>query len=197
MDFGNIITLVLFLVFIVYPFLKRKKMQKPGKSKQSGFSLLGKLNEVLKEAAREMEAQTQQARKKEAPRQSKHPGEPNESLFDQAGEKSVNQTFWDEIDDREDVDFYPDDADAQILEPIESFSEKPLFVSTKEEFHGKAPRIPEARDSKPAALKPFGHDAMQTSCLRSGPRRLPARARGLRKAVIWSEILGKPVALRD
>ena len=197
MDFGDFITLILFLVFIVSPFLKRKKAQKPGESKQSGFSVLGKIREALKEAAREMEAQVEQARKKETPGQGKHLRELNERPFDQAGEESVNQTFWDEIDDREDVGFYSDDAEAQVLDPIESIYEKPLFVSTKKEPLRKAAKIPETRDSKPLTLTSFGHDAMQASCPRSGPRRLPARARGLRKAVIWSEILGKPVALKD
>lgn len=194
MDFGDFITLILFLVFIVSPFLKRKKAQKPGESKQSGFSVLGKIGEALKEAVREMEAQAEQARKKGAPGQKKHPRELNESPFEQARDESVNQTFWDEIDDREDVGFYSEDADAQVLESI---YEKPLLVSTNKEPHRKAAKIPETRDSKPLTPNSFGHDTMQASCPRSGPRRLPARARGLRKAVIWSEILGKPVALKD
>jgi len=195
MDFRDFITLILFLVFIFAPFLKRKKnknAQKPDKSKQSGFSVLGKIREALKEAALEMQAQAEQARKKEAAGQRRHPRELNENPFDQVGENAVNQTFWDEIDDREDVGFYPENADAQVIEPLEPVNEKPLCVSTKKEPHRKAAKIPEARG--PTF---FGHDAIQTSCLRAGPRRLPARTRGLRKAVIWSEILGKPVALRD
>ncbi len=163
MDFGDIITLILFLVFIVSPFLKRKKTNKagkPAKSKQSGFSVLGKLKEVLKEAAREMEAQAEQARKKEASGQSNRLREPQSRPVDQAGEESVSQTL-------------------------------------KKEPRRKAAKIPETRGSRSLTQKSFGHDAMPTTCLRSGPRRLPARARGLQKAVIWKEILGKPVALRD
>ncbi len=200
MDFGDFITLILFLVFFLSPFLKikkTKKAQKPGESKQSGFSVLGKIREALKEAAREMEAQVEQARKKELSGQNKRTREPKRSPFDQAGEESINQTFWDEIDDRTDSDFYPDGAKVQVLEQIEPVNEKPLFISTKKEPHRKAAKIPETRHSKPATRKSFKHDAMQTPCPRSGPRRLPARARGLRKAVIWSEILGKPVALKD
>ncbi|MGD9824010.1 hypothetical protein [Desulfobacter sp.] len=163
MDFGDIITLILFLVFIVSPFLNRKKTNKagkPAKSKQSGFSVLGKLKEVLKEAAREMEAQAEQARKKEAAGQSNRPLEPQSSSGGQTGEKYVNQTL-------------------------------------KKGPRRKAAKIPETRGSRSLTQKSFGHDAMQTSCLRSGSRRLPARSRGLQKAVIWKEILGKPVALRD
>jgi len=196
MDFGDFITLILFLVFIVSPFLKIKKTQKPGKSKQSGFSVLGKIRETLKEAAREMEAQIEQARKKEAPGQKRPPRELNERPLDQAGKKSVKQTFWDEIDDREDVDFYSGDADAQVLEPID---EKPLWGSTKKEPQRKATRGTEKRESKPLPLNAFGHNAMQASYPRASPRQLPARdrARGLQRAVIWSEILAKPVALKD
>ena len=196
MDFGDFITLILFLVFIVSPFLKIKKTQKPGKSKQSGFSVLGKIRETLKEAAREMEAQVEQARKKEAPGQKRPLRELNERPLDQAGKKSVKQTFWDEIDDREDVDFYSDDADAQVLEPID---EKPLWSSTKKEAHRKATKRTETRESKHLPLNAFGHNAMQASYPRPNPRQLPARdrARGLQRAVIWSEILAKPVALKD
>lgn len=198
MDFGDFITLILFLVFIVAPFLKRKKAQKPGESKQSGFSVLGKIREALKEAAREMEAtQVEQARKKEVPGQNNRLGALKERPLDQSGDESVNQTFWDEIDDREDVAFYPDNPDAQVRDPIDSVNEKILFVSTKKEPHRKAAKRQETRNSKPLTLNSLGHDAMQASCPRSGPRRLPARARGLQKAVIWSEILGKPVALKD
>ena len=111
----------LFLVFFLSPFLKikkTKKAQKPGESKQSGFSVLGKIREALKEAAREMEAQVEQARKKELSGQNKRTREPKRSPFDQAGEESINQTFWDEIDDRADSDFYPDGAKVQVLEQI-------------------------------------------------------------------------------
>ena len=195
MDFSDFITLILFLVFILAPFLKRKKnekAQKPDKSKQSGFSILGKLNDVLKEAAQEMQAQAEQARKQKATGQRSPPRELNEDSFDQVGEDAVSQTFWDEIDGRDDVGFYPENADVQVTESIESDNEKTLFDSKKKESHRKAAKIPETRGAKS-----FGHDAIQTSCIRAAPRRLPARARGLRKAVIWSEILGKPVALKD
>ena len=190
MDFGDFITLILFLIFIGAPLLKRKKAERPGKSKQSGFSVLGKIREAVREAAREMEAQAEQLRKKEASRQHNPP-------FDRTGEKSADQTFWDAIDDRKEFDFYPEKPDVQVLEPIEPANEKTLFGSTKKEPRRKAPKIPETRASKTLVRNASGHDAMQIRCPVSGPRRLPARARGLRKAVIWSEILGKPVALRD
>ncbi|EIM62162.1 hypothetical protein DespoDRAFT_00116 [Desulfobacter postgatei 2ac9] len=190
MDFGDVITLILFLIFIGAPLLKRKKAQKPGKSKQSGFSVLGKISEAIREAAREMEAQAEQARKKEASRQNKPP-------FDRTGEASVNQTFWDKIDDRKEFDFYPEEPGVRVLKQIEAVNEKTLLVSAKKEPRRKAAKIPETRVSKASARNSSGHDATPARCHKSGPRRLPARVRGLRKAVIWSEILGKPVALKD
>ncbi len=190
MDFGDVITLILFLIFIGAPLLKRKKAQKPGKSKQSGFSVLRKISEAIREAAREMEAQAEQARKKEASRQNKPP-------VDQTGEASVNQTFWDKIDDRKEFDFYPEEPGVRVLEQIEAVNEKTLLVSVKKEPRRKPAKIPETRISKAPARNSCGHEAMQARCPMPATRRLPARARGLRKAVIWSEILGKPVALRD
>ncbi|WP_035238370.1 hypothetical protein [Desulfobacter vibrioformis] len=200
MDFGDIITLILFLAFIVPPFLKRKKTtkaQESGQSKPSGFSLLGKIREALKEAAREMEAQAEQARKKEASGQSNRRREPQSRSVDLTGEESVTQTFWDEIDDSKELDFYPGKPNVQVLGPIEPVHEKPRCLSTKKEPRRKAVRMSETRGSRSLTQKSFGHDAIQTSCLRSGPRRLPARSRGLQQAVVWKEILGKPVALRD
>jgi hypothetical protein len=195
MDFSDFITLILFFVFIFAPLLKRSKkktVRASDKSKKSGFSVLGKLNDVLKEAAREMQAQAEQSRKKETSGRPKVSRDLNESPFDQTGKDAVDQTFWDEIDDREEVDFYPENLDVQVKAPFEPVTEQPPLVSTQKESRRKAVRRRETRDAK--CLMP---DAVQTSCHRAGRRRLPARARGLRKAVIWSEILGKPVALRD
>jgi len=170
MNLDDLITLILFLIFIAAPFLKgkkKKKVEKPAKSKQRKFSVLGKIREALKEAAREMAVQV-----------------------DQAGKKSENHTFWDEIDDRDDADFYSGDTDAPALEQSLPANEKPPFVS-------KPTRIPETRDSAPLTRAPSGHGAIQDGSFRPGPGQLSARARGLQNAVIWSEILGKPVAFRD
>jgi hypothetical protein len=195
MDLSDFITLILFFVFIFAPLLKRSKkktVSAPDKSKKSGFSVLGKLNDVLREAAREMQAQAEQARKKEASGRTKSHRDLNESPFDRTGDDAVNQTFWDEIDDREDVDFYPEALDVQVQEPIAPVTEQPPLVSSKKESYKNAVRRREKRGAK--SLRP---DAVQTSCPQAGRRQLPARARGLQKAVIWSEILGKPVALRN
>lgn len=207
MDFGDFIAFILFLVFVLSPFLKRKKIKQSqnrgesnqAESKPSRFSVLGKIRQALEEAAREMEAQAEQARKKSATGKRNRSREMKNPTFDQAGDESVNQTFWDKIDDRQDVDFDPQETSPKVLEQIKPVNEKPLFMSAKKEPHRKAPKIPETRDSKSASIEPLRrHGAMQTGCPRTGPRRhLPARARGLQKAVIWSEILGKPVGLRD
>jgi hypothetical protein len=192
MNFDDIITLFLFLVFTVSLFLKKrktKKAQKPSKSKQSGFSVLGKLSQTLQEAVREIKAQAEQARKKEGSGQGNRLGALKNRPLDLAGEKSVNQTFWDEIDDR-------DDADAPALEQIEPVNKKTPFVSTKQDPRRRALRMPEAKEATHLTLNAFGHDAMPESPPRPGPGQLP-RARGLQKAVIWSEILGKPVALKN
>ncbi len=198
MDFGDIISFILFLIFIAAPFLNRKKAkntQTSDKPKQSVFSVLGKMRQFLKEAAREMETQAEQARKKEASGQNKHPRELHESPFGQAGQDAAAQTFWDQIDDREDVDFYSGDPEAQVLEPIEPVHEKSLLASPKKEPRKKSANIPKTRHSKPVPRTSFGHDTMQPSYPVSCPKRFLARS--LQKAVIWSEILGKPVALRD
>jgi hypothetical protein len=194
MDFSDFITLILFFVFIFGPLLKRNKkktVSTSGKSKPSGFSVMGKLNDVLKEAAREMQAQAEQARKKEASGGANVSRGFNESPFGQTEENAADQTFWDEIDDRDDPDFYSEDLNAQVHEPVGPVTEQPPVVSIQE-----APRkVAQRRNAK--VSKHFDRTGVQTRHSRGGPRRLPARARGLQKAIIWSEILGKPVGLKD
>lgn len=195
MDFSDFITLILFFVFIFAPLLKRSKkktVSAPNKSKKIGFSILGKLNDVIKEAAREMQAQAEQARKKEASGEPKSSRNLNESPFSQTEEDTVNQTFWDEIDDREDVDFYPENLDGQVEDPIAPVPEQPPVVFTQKKIRRNAGQRQEAR-----ASKPFEPRAVKKPRTRGRARRLPARARGLQRAVIWSEILGKPVGLKD
>lgn len=188
MDFGDFIAFILFLIFIFAPLLRRikkAKVQNKDKSKQSGFDILGKIREALEEAAK----QAEQTRKTEDSGKSMRSSEGHESPFDRSGEDDLDQSFWDEINDREDEDFYPENADAKILEPV---AEKPVCVSTRKGSYSKAGNRHETKRSES-----IGQGAMQRRCYRSGPRRLPAGARGLRKAVIWSEILGKPIALKD
>nr|WP_319495490.1 hypothetical protein [uncultured Desulfobacter sp.] len=195
MDFSDFITLILFFVFIFAPLLKRftkKTVGTSGQSKQSGFSVLGKLNDVLREAAREMQAQAEQARKKEASGRTKSSRKLNKSPFDQTEDDVLSQTFWDEIDDRDDVDFYAENLEVQAQESIAPVKKQPVVLPSHKESRRKGVGRQQTR-----ASKPFGAGSVQTSCLRGGPRRLPAGPRGLQKAVVWSEILGKPVALKD
>lgn len=187
MDFGDFLTLVFFLIFIVSPFLKRKKAGKKEGGAQDGFSVLGKIRDALKEAAREMEAQ---ARQKGAEDQSGHDS-------DQIGDMSERQSFWDDIDDRGNGDFYADDEVFQVREKVEPVQEKQLFVSVKKEPLEKKSRLPQRERLNIKSRDSFGQDAIQASCIRSGPKRLPTRPRALQRAVIWSEILGKPVALKN
>ncbi|MCG8549612.1 MAG: hypothetical protein MI799_04325 [Desulfobacterales bacterium] len=163
-------------------------MQDKGKSKQSGFDILGKIREALEEAAR----QAEQARKRDSAGQSMDSPGGQESAYDRPGEDDPDQSFWDEMDNREDVDFYPESADAQVPEPIEPAKDAPVFISQNKESHRTAGNRPETRGAKDV-----GHTKRHRPCDRSGSERLPAGARGLRKAVVWSEILGKPIALRD
>ena len=195
MDFSDFITLILFFVFIFAPLLKRfkkKTVSTSGKSKQSGFSVLGKLNDVLKEAAREMQAQAEQARKKEASGRTKFPRDLKDSPFDRTKDDALNQTFWDELDDRDEIDFYSEDIEVQVQEPSAPVNEQPPVVSRHKES-----RINGVGRQKITASKALGAGSVQSSCPRGGPRHLPAGPRGLQKAVIWSEILGKPVGLKD
>ncbi len=208
MDFGDVISLIVFLIFIVSPFLKRRKKKASGAG-QSGRrrpSLFSQLGDALKDAARELEKQAELARKKEALKQGHSPRAREGRQLARDGEKVPVQTFWDDIDDRESQDrndadsHHPDKVTVQIRageKDPESVNEKRVIKPFKKESHRKAPRIPDIRETKGTSPSSSVKGVMGPACPRFNYRRLPAQTLGLQKAVIWSEILGRPVALRD
>ena len=240
MDLGDLISLIVFLVFIVSPFLKRNKKKAPGKNKpaKKSASVFSKLGDMLKEAAKEMEEQARAAQEKAAQGKlaRKVPGgkkisgqtrmsrarmdrtDTEENRFTRMESGRSSQTFWNQVDDRmsvqemEELGLDPE-TDTWAIEQIslarkqmaedpqepapEILRPKQKFTGFEERFRDSEPRIRKKAVEKPI-LQTKKYGMRQTNSVRDGcPAISQISSRGLRRAVIWSEVLGKPVALRD
>ena len=156
MEFEKLIWIVLFLVYVVFIFLKKtraasKSEEKGGGNNPPGWK--GKLDQFLSQMKGEIEA---------------------------ANPKGSNEeTGWEEYLPQEGDDVTPV-RDASPPERIEPVMEKKPVLKVK-----SAPAGTASESMKPAV---------------DGKKILPGLEYGirdLRKAVIWSEILSPPLALRD
>ncbi|MCG8689446.1 MAG: hypothetical protein MI892_31525 [Desulfobacterales bacterium] len=190
MDLDNLITLIMLFLFFILPSLlkgKGKKKKTTSKAqkvkKKKGFSIFGKINEAIQEFVKELEKQALEAKKQEAQRRQQ----------EQTGEKASG-TFWDGMDDEE-LEFQEDHALGREQVPEQqpvpsSFDPDHPFISPKKTQVKKTLTKPDdlTVESPTASLQ----QAEQHFKIQGG---LPSHA--LQQAVVWSEILGKPVALRD
>lgn len=178
MDIDTLITyLVLFFAFVLPSVLKRKgkgKKRAAKKTKKRTIKIFGRIGDAIREFLRELEKQALEARKKQ-----------------QEGEPSA----WDQLDDRAAEDWTTPDRDMEDPGDREP-----------EPVHGP---VPEARrdgaDHSFASARevrlPLPGDAAGTPASREAGAETVVRAalpaHSLQQAVIWSEILGKPKALKD
>jgi hypothetical protein len=172
MDFDSIIPILLVLLFFVFPsllkrFNKKKKTAGPARAGEAKkLSLFEKLGEQIREYAQTLEQEAQKGR------------QPRENIWDQLAD---DEEFPSPHEGSFEQDFEPDVyADEPVVEPIVSAA---------------APMSPDkkVRQSMPTAGNNVSAcDPSSSNIFR--PRKLSSRR--LQQAVIWSEILSKPVALR-
>lgn len=172
--------LVPFVIILGYMLSKLKKKKEPArpkaptKSKKSDFTIVGKLNKMLEEYY-ESDADP-------ATRKSRTEG--SQSWVDESDGAHSYST--------EEEDYYDDEDD----EEPEGEEEKAVVEGQTDDKD-----IPK-RETEPAGEPPApaAHQIDSTaSPMLKKSSYTPANIgkRDLRKAVVWSEILGKPVALRD
>jgi len=181
MEFNDLVTLILLFVFFVLPAIfkrrskKKRAVEKKTEVKKKKPGLFDRLGDAVNTFVRELEKQALEAKKK--------------TRFREQG------TVWEEMDDREQV--LPEGPaagpfvfpDGTASEPVRQTlpPEKPGAHTSKTAFERQkerkvpTPEVLETRADRPAAAR--------------GRTNLPAHE--LQRAVVWSEILGKPVALRD
>ncbi len=172
MDFESIISFVLLFLFFIFPSVlkkmgRKKKSASPSVSQvKKKNSLLGKLGEQIQAFMRELEEQAKKAKQ------------------EQEG------SGWDQLDDGTD-----------IQEPLSSsdldFEAEPhMAADTGADPEYIAPELDVSRgENQPKNRKRSREErSMQPLCLETVQGNLPSHA--LQQAVVWSEVLGKPVALR-
>ena len=155
MKFENLIWVILFLVYMVFIFLKKTRTASKSEERGGGRSrpgLQGKLDKFLSRIKAEIEA---------------------------ANPKGSNEeTGWEEyLPQEEDVETVRDASPPERIEPV--IEKKPVLKVKS------APAGPVSERKKPVV---------------DGKKILPGLEYGiqdLRKAVVWSEILAPPLALRD
>lgn len=182
MDFDSIISLILLFIFFVFPSIVKKwAKQKKTKPANTGKpSIFQKIAEQIREQLRELERQAQIAKSKE------------------------QGTVWDELDDRETLP-----VEKGLGEAEDSFAFEEDLGCEQTDSGGAEPfyepKVPRHFDP----VRPF----VQPEKNLPGPEMGRISSKGavssaafavtnvtnheLRQAVVWSEILGKPVALRD
>ena len=155
MKFEYLIWIIIFLVYMVFIFLKKSRAALKSEEMGGGGSrtgLQGKLNKFLSRIKAEIEAANPKG--------------------------SDEETGWEAVlPQEEDVKPARDESPPERIEPV---IEKRPVLKVK-----PAPARPVSESMKPAV---------------DGKKTLPGLAYGirdLRKAVVWSEILAPPLALRD
>lgn len=116
----------------------------------------------------------------------------------QASGTSANSSGWDELTDNAETADAPYDADEYSLEDLVLEKEQPQpRLAVKKEPPAPSPVSAPARPSDRAIAtpEPSPQPALQ-ACKKMGSI-LARNRQDLRKAIIWSEILGPPVALKD
>ena len=176
MELNDIITFIFMLIFLFFSLLGNLKKKKDGKNKKAG--LFARLRSQFQELKRQLEeeARQQQGRKAQPP-----PGEHREAEDD----------FWAGMAESESVALSTD----KVLEEEEWADQDEDDWIWEDEMEEPVPAAtPDMPEDEKMVDAPVPVQAPAAPPLTSPS--YPSRAH-LRQAVIWSEILGKPLALRQ
>ena len=179
MDFDSIITFLFIIVFFILPGIlkqikaKKKKNITPQKAKKNP-SIFDRIGEKVQQFVRELEQQALQQ---------KQAGNKQDSQWDRFEEGEISSQDFETVDQEEDFGKFEPGV------PVTEFEEAQIpaysaAVKEPEEDMVKQD-IKETLPGKGAAIL---HPGTAKHVFKSNP---------LQNAVIWSEILGKPVGLKD
>jgi hypothetical protein len=178
-DIIKFIVIVIAILSLVGKFkAKQHKTKRPKPQKTGGW--ITKLNAYLEEIQKSVE---QQADPSKAPEQD----DPEQDDMDAAAWRALMEKDTAAISAKHSADDELGDLELELVE-------EPEQPKTK-----KVPEAIKVRQDAPTEPQ-LVPDALQTALVRPPKRRrfkLPANPTDLRTAVIWSEIIGSPVALRD
>ncbi|MBA3009265.1 MAG: hypothetical protein KKF12_10250 [Proteobacteria bacterium] len=183
MDFDSIISFLLILLFFVFPtIIKRLNRNKktPGPAeKTKKLSLFEKLGDQIREYAQTLEQEA-------------------------AKEKQPKETMWDHLADDNEVPITREDpveTEDYFTEPV---AEPPVFAAASMIRGKKIQEIKiqekKMRQAGPRSEKPLPASGPSAPCeflSEGGFGRRQLSSSRLGQAIVWSEILSKPVALRE
>jgi FtsZ-interacting cell division protein ZipA len=180
MDQETLINLVLVFFFLIITTLvrglkarqKKKLTKKKQTAKPSMFSFFHKIRDQIQESLQELEKQARQQRQQQQQQQQ------------QPETESSDPTFWDELSEDEMIQEERQMPSAQETEKKRAATRNqtrdPIQkIAPERPVQGREIKTPHSSDEvPPPTLHPYG------------------RRPSLRQAVVWAEIIGKPVALR-
>jgi hypothetical protein len=178
MDFDSIIPLLMFIVFFGLPaiFKKiqgKKSSGKAAHAKKAKSSFFGRIGEKIQDAIREADQQKQQGKPIPSPDPVREP----DSLWEILAEKEEAQ-------------------DNSYIYAYEEEEHKPDWDETAvSDWKVESEKPEELEETVLEEEKPLAMIKPAPVCYLSGQYGLNSSLQ-LRQAVVWSEILGKPVSLR-
>ena len=179
MDFDSIITSLFIIVFFILPGIlkqikaRKKKSVTPKKAKKSP-SIFDRISEKIQQFVRELEQQALQQ---------KQAGNKQDSQWDRFEEDEMLSQDFETVDQEEDFSEPEFETGAAAIQEVQ-IPEYSAAVKELEEDMVKQD-IKEALPGKGAAIQ---YPGAAKYVFKSNP---------LQNAVIWSEILGKPVGLKN
>ncbi len=212
MDFDSIVTFLFIIAFFVLPSIlkqiqARKKKAAPGQKVRKKPSIFGKISDQIREFILEIERQAREQNQKKTRNQDREqnqarPAQP--SLWEAL--KEDEQAPLDLGESGRDTDF---GESSPLSHPEKAYSENAYLKKTSREKIG--PEFEERFQPQKEAQQAGGtlrkdqwsnlKDPGQGSYMRpaAGAARQAGRFKSnpLQNAVVWSEILSKPIALRD
>jgi len=188
----NLIPILFLLIFIISIVSKLKPKKRTGagageKPARSG-SLVGRLNTFLADVQKKLEEEAAAARR-------------------QGRGSDADLSEWSQLVDAEDVEVRqgqtPDDsledlvleevAPVTVPRPTRRPTPPPVRTTTLERY--QRPPIPQRLTRPAPPAQPAPQSARRAGTVPEPAKRVSRAA--LRRAIVWSEILGPPVALRD
>ncbi len=188
MDFDTLIIYILLFVFFVLPSILKRKAKKKKTAgepqKKKNPSIFDKLGEGIQTFVRELEKQAMDAKKEQAQKE--------DSVWDQLDDGDAPFETREDFDQEQDEEW--DENEEEMIPEYRPSDPTPGFYDPEHPFvtPSKTP-VPRFEEKQHPAPPPVPEETPRETI--SGVRaNIPAHA--LQQAVVWSEILGKPVALR-
>lgn len=179
MELDTLIIYVLLILFFVLPSVLRRKKKKGTAQRERQSSGLGKLGERLRAFMRELETQALEAKKK-ADQQAE-----SDRTGQAAGpQRAKGKSVWDLLTDRE--------AEEAETVPYTELSAEVVSEPLAEPEPVRPSRA--VRNGRPETVKKVQRPETPVP---AAPVRAVLPAHALQQAVVWSEILGPPKALRQ